>query len=137
MFENMSAELLELFKNFCDPFCTATLHGEVQCPGSASSNSFARQTQCWLKDSIVNAKYGGHMDAVCGLLGQGPTSAQSYRSSPYLEVSFFSYDDKWVSAVERPITCGDPRFRFDAQDPGLLNFQVHAGSLGRPINRIV
>lgn len=45
------------------------------------------------------------------LLGQLPISAQSYSSSPYLDLSLFSYDDKWVSVMERPKTCGDHPIR--------------------------
>ena len=64
------------------------------------------------KDTIVNAKYGGHTEAVRRLLGQLPISAQSYSGSPYLDLSLFSYDDKWVSVMERPKTCGDHPIRY-------------------------
>lgn len=66
------------------------------------------------KDTIVNAKYGGHTEAVRRLLGQLPISAQSYSGSPYLDLSLFSYDDKWVSVMERPKTCGDHPIRYVA-----------------------
>lgn len=65
------------------------------------------------KDTIVNAKYGGHTEAVRRLLGQLPISAQSYSGSPYLDLSLFSYDDKWVSVMERPKTCGDHPIRYE------------------------
>lgn len=67
---------------------------------------------CRFKDTIVNAKYGGHTEAVRRLLGQLPISAQSYSGSPYLDLSLFSYDDKWVSVMERPKTCGDHPIRY-------------------------
>lgn len=70
------------------------------------------------KDTIVNAKYGGHTEAVRRLLGQLPISAQSYSSSPYLDLSLFSYDDKWVSVMERPKTCGDHPIRYPPAPPG-------------------
>ncbi|XP_061629916.1 DET1 homolog isoform X3 [Phyllopteryx taeniolatus] len=89
------------------------------------------------KDTIVNAKYGGHTEAVRRLLGQLPISAQSYSSSPYLDLSLFSYDDKWVSVMERPKTCGDHPIRFYARDSGLLKFKIQAGLLGRPFNHAV
>uniref|UniRef100_F7EXD0 DET1 partner of COP1 E3 ubiquitin ligase n=2 Tax=Rattus norvegicus TaxID=10116 RepID=F7EXD0_RAT len=137
VFENTSDELLELFENFCDLFRNATLHSEVQFPCSASSNNFARQIQRRFKDTIINAKYGGHTEAVRRLLGQLPISAQSYSGSPYLDLSLFSYDDKWVSVMERPKTCGDHPIRFYARDSGLLKFEIQAGLLGRPINHTV
>ncbi|KAG7229807.1 hypothetical protein INR49_012456 [Caranx melampygus] len=134
VFENTSDQLLELFENFCDLFRNATLHSQaVQFPCSASSNNYARQ----VKDTIVNAKYGGHTEAVRRLLGQLPISAQSYSSSPYLDLSLFSYDDKWVSVMERPKTCGDHPIRFYARDSGLLKFKIQAGLLGRPVNHAV
>lgn len=67
------------------------------------------------KDTIVNAKYGGHTEAVRRLLGQLPISAQSYSGSPYLDLSLFSYDDKWVSVMERPKTCGDHPIRYEEE----------------------
>ncbi|XP_054589356.1 DET1 homolog isoform X2 [Nothobranchius furzeri] len=138
VFENTSDQLLELFENFCDLLRNATLHSQaVQFPCSASSNNYARQVQRRFKDTIVNAKYGGHTEAVRRLLGQLPISAQSYSSSPYLDLSLFSYDDKWVSAMERPKTCGDHPIRFYARDSGLLKFKIQAGLLGRPVNHAV
>ncbi|XP_056138089.1 DET1 homolog isoform X2 [Lampris incognitus] len=138
VFENTSDQLLELFENFCDLFRNATLHSQaVQFPCSASSNNYARQVQRRFKDTIVNAKYGGHTEAVRRLLGQLPISAQSYSSSPYLDLSLFSYDDKWVSVMERPKTCGDHPIRFYARDSGLLKFKIQAGLLGWPVNHAV
>lgn len=75
-----------------------------------ASNMLSLSTR--FKDTIVNAKYGGHTEAVRRLLGQLPISAQSYSSSPYLDLSLFSYDDKWVSVMERPKTCGDHPIRW-------------------------
>ncbi|KAK3733236.1 hypothetical protein QZH41_002002 [Actinostola sp. cb2023] len=43
-----------------------------------------------------------------------------------------SYDDKWVSVMERPKACGDHPIRFYSRDSGLLKFKIHAGFLGRP-----
>ncbi len=33
--------------------------------------------------------------------------------SPYLDLSLFSYDDKWISVMERPKACGDHPIRLD------------------------
>lgn len=98
VFLSLSVFLLSLFKLCCSPV------------------AFVSKT-CFLfcyrfKDTIVNAKYGGHTEAVRRLLGQLPISAQSYSGSPYLDLSLFSYDDKWVSVMERPKTCGDHPIRY-------------------------
>ena len=111
VFENTSEKLLELFEQFCDSFRNAMLHSPAQFTCSASSNIFARQIQRRFKHTIVNAKYGGYTEAVKRLLAQLPISSQSYSSSPYLDVSLFKYDDKWVSVMERPKACGDHPIR--------------------------
>ncbi|CAG5958438.1 unnamed protein product [Menidia menidia] len=107
--------------------------GRRSCSQVLTASSVAPR----FKDTIVNAKYGGHTEAVRRLLGQLPISAQSYSSSPYLDLSLFSYDDKWVSVMERPKTCGDHPIRFYARDSGLLKFKIQAGLLGRPVNHAV
>lgn len=111
VFENTSEQLLDLFEQFCDSFRNAMLHSPGQFTCSASSNIFARQIQRRFKHTIINAKYGGHTEAVKRLLAQLPISSQSYSSSPYLDLSLFSYDDKWVSVMERPKACGDHPIR--------------------------
>ena len=111
VFENTSDQLLELFENFCDLFRNATLHNEAQFTCSASSNIYARQIQQRFKSTIINAKFGGHTEAVKRLLAHLPISSQSYSSSPYLDLALFSYDDKWVSMMERPKACGDHPIR--------------------------
>lgn len=131
VYENTSERLLELFENFCDLFRNATLHSEAQFTCSASSNVYARQIHQRFKQTIVNAKFGGHTEAVKRLLAQLPISSQSYSSSPYLDLSLFSYDDKWVSVMERPKACGDHPIRFYARDSALLKFKIYAGLLGR------
>uniref|UniRef100_A0A5F8GUH5 Uncharacterized protein n=1 Tax=Monodelphis domestica TaxID=13616 RepID=A0A5F8GUH5_MONDO len=137
VFENTSDKLLELFENFCDLFRKATLDNKaVQFPCSASSNNFARQIQHWFKDTIINAKYGGHTEAVWQLLGQLPISAVIQWQS-LARSSLFSYDDKWMSIMEQPKTCGDHPIRFYAQDSGLLKFEIQAGLLGCPINHTI
>ena len=56
-----------------------------------------------------------------------PISAQSYSCSPYLDLNLFSYDDKWVSVLERPKVCGEYPIKFFARDSGMLKFRIFAG----------
>ena len=111
VYENTSDGLLHLFENYCDLFRNATLECEPPFMCSTSNNIHARQIHKRFKQTIINAKFGGHTEAVKRLLAQLPISAQSYSSSPYLDLSLFSYDDKWVSVMERPKTCGDHPIR--------------------------
>jgi len=133
VFENNSETLLELFEQFSDTFRNALPGNYAQFTCSTSSNIFARYNQRRFKHTIINAKYGGHTESVKQLLAQLPISSQSYSSSPYLDLSLFSYDDKWVSVMERPKACGDHPIRFYSRKSGLLMFKIHAGVLGRPI----
>ena len=76
---------------------------------------------------MIGARGGGLAEATKRILAQLPISAQSYSSSPYLDLSLFSYDDKWVSAMERPKACAEFPIRFFARDSGLLKFRIYAG----------
>ncbi|XP_044267998.1 DET1 homolog [Tribolium madens] len=127
IYENTSTDLLHLFENFCDSFRNACVNCETQFTCSPSNNIYARILQQRFKQTIVSAKYGGETEATKRLLAQLPISAQSYSSSPYLDLSLFSYDDKWVSVMERPKTCGEYPIRFYGRDSGFLKFQIFAG----------
>ncbi|XP_076337867.1 de-etiolated protein 1 abo isoform X1 [Tachypleus tridentatus] len=128
-YDYTSEELLDLFENFCDMFRNA-LHSQAQLTCSPSNNNYSRLNQYRFKQTIINARNGGPTEAVKRLLAQLPISSQSYTSSPYLDLALFSYDDKWVSVMERPKSCGDHPIRFYARDSGLLKFKIHAGLQG-------
>ncbi|CAH1159681.1 unnamed protein product [Phaedon cochleariae] len=127
VYENTSRELLDLFENFCDLFRNASIHNETQFTCSPSNNLYARLLQKRFKQTIINAKFGGRTEATKRLLAQLPISAQSYSCSPYLDLSLFSYDEKWVSVMERPKACGEHPIRFYARDSGFLKFRICAG----------
>lgn len=71
----------------------------------------SRLLQQRFKQTIISARYGGVTEATKRLLAQLPICAQSYSSSPYLDLSLFCYDDKWVSMMERPKACGEHPIR--------------------------
>ncbi|CAK1542121.1 unnamed protein product [Leptosia nina] len=130
VYENTSEGLLQLFENYCDCFRNARLCADSQFTCSPSNNLFARLTQQRFKQTIVRAIYGGRTEATKRILAQLPISAQSYSGSPYLDLGLFSYDDKWVSVMERPKAYGEYPIRFYARDSGLLKFKIYAGVLG-------
>lgn len=137
VYENTSKELLNLFENFCDCFRNATIFNSMQFTCSPSNNLFALLIQHRFKQTIISAKFGGKTEATKRLLAQLPISAQSYSCSPYLDLSLFSYDDKWVSPLERPKPCGEHPIRFYARESGFLRFKIYAGTTARsvPANR--
>ncbi|XP_075238275.1 de-etiolated protein 1 abo isoform X2 [Lycorma delicatula] len=131
VYENTSEELLYLLENFCDHFRNAKLHSESQFTCSPSNNLYARLAQQRFKQTMVSARFGGPTEATKRILAQLPISAQSYTCSPYLDLSLFSYDDKWVSVMERPKACGEHPIRFYGRNSGLLKFRINAGMLGK------
>ena len=132
VYENTSEELLWLFENFCDHFRNA-ISSSCKYICSPSNNVQANLMQQRFKQTIINARNGGQVEATRRILSQLPISAQSYSSSPYLDLSLFSYDDKWVSVMERPKACGDHPIRFYARDSGFLRFKIYAGLQGRSL----
>lgn len=140
VYENTSRELLKLFENFCDSFRNANISNETQFTCSPSSNLYSRVLWNRFKQTIINAKNGGQTEATKRLLAQLPISAQSYSSSPYLDLSLFSYEEKWVSVMERPKACCDHPIRFYGRDSGILKFRICAGTIkGSPpsVRRLV
>lgn len=127
VYDNTSDELLQLFENFSDMFRNARMHSETQFPCSPNNNIYAKLLQNRFKQTIVSARGGGVVEATKRILAQLPISAQSYSNSPYLDLSLFSYDDKWVSVMERPKACGEYPIRFFARDSGLLKFRIYPG----------
>ena len=131
VYENTSQQLLDLFENFCDMFRNACLSQQDGYTSSPSNNIYAHLIQQRFKQTIVNAKNGGANEARKRVLAQLPISAQSYSPSPFLDLSLFSYDDKWVSVMERPKACGEHPIRFYGRECGLLKFKIYAGVQGR------
>ena len=111
VYENTSERLLNIYENYADSFRVPVSHPHSQFTSSVSNNAHARAIHMKFKRTITSAKFGGRSEATRRLLGLLPVCAQSYSCSPYLDMALFSYDDKWVSAVERPKTCGDSPVR--------------------------
>lgn len=116
VYDGASDDLLTLYENFCDllryPASVSDCETVSSFASSPSTNVHARQAHERFKYSITSARYGGRTEAVRRVLAQLPISAQSYSTSPFLDLSLFSYDDKWVSAMERPKACGDHPIRY-------------------------
>lgn len=127
VYNNTNSELLSLFENFCDNFRNAKLSFNSQWTCSPSNNIYANLLHQRFKSTITTAKGGGYVEATKRLLAQLPISSQSFSSSPYLDLSLFSYDDKYVSVLERPKAASEYAIRFFARDSGLLRFRIHAG----------
>nr|XP_039255218.1 DET1 homolog [Styela clava] len=140
VYENTSCDLLSIFERHPDLFRPPGSPADTGNPGqpggawqqqaAAAANVHTLKIQKRFKETIINAKYGGHTEAIKRLLAQLPVPAQSHNCSPYLDLSLFSYDDKWISSLERPKSCGDHPIRFYARDSGILKFRIYAGKGG-------
>jgi de-etiolated-1 len=117
-YDSASEDLLSMYENHCDTlrYPAASPESPLSCvtrfASSPSTNIYARQAHERFKQTIAGARYGGRAEAVRRVLAQLPISAQSYSTSPYLDLALYSYDDKWVSAMERPKACGDHPIRY-------------------------
>ena len=105
--ENNSKELLRIYETHVDSFRAPVSHPLYRNTSSLSNNPHSRALHMKFKQTITSAKYGGSMEATRRLLGQLPVCSQSFSCSPYLDLALFSYDDKWISPLERPKPCGD------------------------------
>lgn len=105
VYENIDEDFLNLYENFADHFRYSTSNERFPC--SISSSGQARKNHDRYKQTILNARYGGQTEAVKRIVAQLPFFSQSFSSSPYLDLELFSYDEKWLSSLERPKTCGD------------------------------
>jgi len=124
IYENTSEKLLNIFEKFCDYFRLSCGSSYTSSPGN---NVYANLTQQRFKQTIISAKNGGPSQARKRVLAQLPISAQSYSPSPFLDLSLFSYDEKWVSVMERPKACGEYPIRFYGRECGLLKFKIYPG----------
>lgn len=148
VYDNTSEELLSHFEHFSDFFRNTNFRqkpmgqhsdsnyrdyegGQHQLTSSPSNNIYANLIQQRFKQTIISAKNGGFIEARKRILAQLPISAQSYTGSPFLDLSLFSYDEKWVSVMERPKACGEHAVHFYGRDCGQLKFRMFAGIQGR------
>ncbi len=111
VFENISDDLLKVYEDNADYFRVPISHPMSRDVSSVSNDRHARAVHMKFKQTITNARYGGRTEATRRLLGQLPACSQCHSSSPYLDLALFSYDDKWVSALERPKNVADNPIR--------------------------
>lgn len=105
VYENVDEDFMNLYENFADNFRYTPTSERFPC--SISSSVQAKKNHDRYKQTILNARFGGRTEAVKRIVAQLPLSSQSFSPSPYLDLELFSYDEKWLSSLERPKTCGD------------------------------
>lgn len=100
IFEHNSHELLTLYEKYSDYFrnSTITTSGALSC--SPSNNIYSRRAFQKFKQTVISSRSDGQNEGVKRLLSQLlPMSSQSFSPTPYLDLTLFSYDEKWISEV--------------------------------------
>ncbi|CAF0712505.1 unnamed protein product [Brachionus calyciflorus] len=135
--KNTSADMLKIYENLQDYFSLATLDGfsaenEQEPYGSsfnfhtlASNNLYANELLARHIKMILKTNTTNEMTKC--LLSQLPISSQSYTTTPYLDHSLYSYDEKLISNLERPKPIGDQIIKFNMRETGRLCFRLYPG----------
>jgi de-etiolated-1 len=72
-------------------------------------------------------KFNSSSEMTKCLLAQLPVISQSYTTTPYLDHTLFSYDEKLISNLERPKPIGDQIIKFNIRESGRLCFRLYPG----------
>ena len=108
IFESTSPDFLAIAENNLDYFRTAVNPEPFAAfSPSLANNIYSRATHEKTKRTIINARNGGELEAVRRSLLILPFSFQCWSTSPYFDKNIFSYDEKWISPMERPKPCPD------------------------------
>ena len=122
--ENISERFLKLYERHVDSFRYPVAHPLCRDTSSLANNPHCKALHEKFKETIKCAKYGGSMEATRRLLGQLPVCSQSFSNSPYLDLALFYYDDKWISALERPKPCGDNPIKLANLFVAIVNYSI-------------
>ena len=104
VFENTSPQLLAIYEEQMDHFRHVALNPEplAAYSQSAANSIHAQVLHCKMKQMVVHARHGGHLEAVRRTLLCLPFASQCWSTSPYFDLNMFVYDEKWISPLERP-----------------------------------
>ncbi|KAL9876365.1 uncharacterized protein ACN2A1_013070 isoform 2-T2 [Glossina fuscipes fuscipes] len=98
IFPKNSVQLLYILRNFCDDFRNVRSL-QNQLPSSSPNNNVYFRAAF---DLAISSIPGGQLEAASRFNSTLPITSQSFSTSPYLDYSLFNYDDRLISAWERP-----------------------------------
>nr|CAG4635318.1 EOG090X028J [Artemia franciscana] len=104
VYENTSEEMLRMYEDYNDFFKDPGTSSDTQNIATLSNNVLMTRVDyhATFKQTALEAKHGNRAEVVKRILGHVPIPAQSHTCSPYVDISLFSFDDRWVSPYERP-----------------------------------
>ncbi|KAL4351229.1 hypothetical protein GQ457_06G003860 [Hibiscus cannabinus] len=121
---NAAEKLYLLFERFCDHFHATSINSMYMNFISSHSNNIhaLEQLKC-MKNKATSAS-----QFVKKMLSSLPLNCQSMSPSPYFDQSLFRFDEKLISATDRPRQSTDHPIRFiSRRQPNLHNFKIKTG----------
>lgn len=124
--KNTSNKLLKIIDNFQDYFTLASLDKmySLNSDSTLYGNSLNFHT---LSSNNIYSKESTLKNISKFVLSQVPISSQSFVSTPYLDHSLFSYDEKLISNLELPKVISDKIIRFNDRETGRFSFRFYLG----------
>ncbi|CAG8503793.1 2965_t:CDS:10 [Ambispora gerdemannii] len=135
VYDNASEEFLDAFEKSSETFQQIAFNEPFLFNSTYSNNLYARENLRKHQYAVRYARNGGPTQAIKRVLACLPFSPQSRSESPYFDQSLFIYDEKIISACDRPKPCQDGPIKFHSRVTGELKFQIHLTQSNRSGNR--
>jgi de-etiolated-1 len=128
IFTNSSEELFTLYADYSD-FFSLSYQSQAPWPLSTlpSNNIYERESLRKRYSTISNSKHGGNFTAIRRILSSLPLPNQCHSDSVYFDSSLFSFDDKTISALEKPKPGSDFPVKFYSRFDSRLLFKLFVG----------
>ncbi|KHG29244.1 Light-mediated development DET1 [Gossypium arboreum] len=123
-YQNAADELYLLFERFCDHFHATSINSMyMNFISSHSNNIHALEQLKSMKNKATSIS-----QFVKKMLSSLPLNCQSMSPSPYFDQSLFRFDEKLISATDRPRQSTDHPIRFNSRRQGdILKFKIKTG----------
>ncbi|TYG74453.1 hypothetical protein ES288_D04G184000v1 [Gossypium darwinii] len=123
-YQNAADELYLLFERFCDHFHATSINSMyMNFISSHSNNIHALEQLKSMKNKATSVS-----QFVKKMLSSLPLNCQSTSPSPYFDQSLFRFDEKLISATDRPRQSTDHPIRFiSRRQPNILKFKIKTG----------
>ncbi|RHZ82983.1 hypothetical protein Glove_101g18 [Diversispora epigaea] len=135
VYDNASEEFLEEFKRSSEIFQRVAFNQPFLYNSTYSNNVYAKEILEKHLHAIRHARNGGPSQAVKRVLASLPYSPQTCSESPYFDHSLFAYDDKIISAFDRPRPCQENIAKFYSRQTGEFKFKIIFGLPDKSNNR--
>eukprot|EP00742_Colponemidia_sp_Colp-10_P011800 GILJ01013174.1.p1 GENE.GILJ01013174.1~~GILJ01013174.1.p1 ORF type:complete len:610 (-),score=71.11 GILJ01013174.1:86-1915(-) len=127
LYHNGSQELLQAYELLFDMFLVRPFFPPVCMDSSFFNNIHTRESMRRQKATFVTSKNCSFSQVVRRALSHLPFSPYPCTRSPYLDDSMFSYDEKILTALERPKACAEYPTKFLSRKKGAVAFKIIPG----------